>query len=175
MEKSRTVFRLSLSVLATFFFLSAGPMTATVRADDDAWKKVRTCHNALRSKMKECARSSKSKCSKSALKAFEKCVQKETKDAKLKKGSSYKKLSQSVQKVVDAVQPLFKKCYAKTSDYEKEHIAEAKKKAKDKKELKSEIKKIQKDAEKIRAECFATAQKMSNKALEAQVGQHFEQ
>ena len=156
--------------MAIALFLSIGTLASSAHADD-AWKDVRTCHNTLRANLKTC---DKSKCAKKAFKTFAKCAKKATKKAKLKKGSSYKKLSASIQSVVDAVQPLFKKCYKEASDYEKKAIGKAKKKTKEKAELKKEIKKIQKKAEAIRGECFSTAQKMSNKALEAQVGQHFE-
>ena len=177
MEKTGRAFQLFILSFAMAFFLSTVPMSAVAYAKGDPepvdWKKVRSCHDGLRAKMKNCAKKSKSKCMKKALKSFKTCVKKETKDAKLKKGSSYKKLSKSIQKVVDAVQPLFRKCYDKASAFEKKEIAEAKKKSKDKSDLKKDIKKIQKESEQIRGECFSTAQKMSSKALEAQVGQHF--
>ncbi|MBI9086679.1 MAG: hypothetical protein JEZ11_23980 [Desulfobacterales bacterium] len=170
MKKAAPVIRSFIFFLSITFLLSIGPLASRSHADD-AWKDVRTCHNTLRANLKTCQ---KDKCAKKAFKIFSKCAKKATKKAKLKKGSTYKKLSASIQSVVDAVQPLFKKCYSEASSFEKKAIADVRKKTKDKKELKKEIKKVLKETEKVRGECFSTAQKMSNKALEAQVGQHFE-
>lgn len=170
MRPASSAIRFFIFFVSMAFLLSIGLLAPRAHADE-SWKDVRGCHDALRAKLKTC---DKEKCANKAFKTFAKCARKVTKKAKLKKGSTYKKLSASVQSVVDAVQPLFKKCYSEASAFEKKAIADVRKKTKDKKDLKKEIKKVLKQTEKVRGECFATAQKMSNKALEAQVGQHFE-
>jgi hypothetical protein len=169
---------LVMSVCILFFtvVLFAGiGMSAPEAQASDAWKDVVDCHDAMRSTIKGCSdaeacRNKKMKKTiKKAAKNFKKCVKKVTKDAKLRKGSSFKKLSKSVQKVVDAVQPIFRKCNDNARAYEKEAVKKAKKKG----NLKEKGKKIKKKADGIRTKCFEAANKQSMKAMEAQIRQHF--
>lgn len=134
----------------------------------DGWKAVRGCHHKLRREIKTC---DTKKCISKAFKKFEKCAKKETKGAKLRKGSSYKKLSKSIQRVVDAVQPHYNKCYVKAKKFEEKELKAA---GGPKKASKTEKKRIQKETEKLRGECFKTLTSMANKAMEAQIQQHFD-
>ena len=134
----------------------------------DGWKEVRNCHNTLRAKLKSC---DGKKCISKAFKEFEQCAQKETKGAKLRKGSSYKKLAKSIQQVVDAVQPHYNNCYVKAKAFEEKELKAA---GGAKKASKTDKTRVQKETEKVRNECFKTLTSMSNKAMEAQIKQHFE-
>lgn len=153
-------------LLVTVFAWGLAPLPALSAVD--GWKEVRGCHNDLRRELKKC---DSKKCISKAFKGFANCAKKETKGAELRKGSSYKKLAKSIQKVVNAVQPHYNKCYVKARAFEEKELEAA---GGPKKASKPEKKRIQKDTEKMRNECFQTLTRMSNKAMEAQIQQHFE-
>lgn len=129
-------------------------------------EKVKGCHITLRDKLRACKNQ---KCINKYLKAFQRCVKRETKGAAFRKGSSGKKLAASIQKVIDAGKPLYKKCSTKSGAYEKKMVAKAKKRG----TLQADKRKIQGKAEAMKQECYDRWQRTQKKAMEAQIRQHF--
>lgn len=174
MSKEKRFLLLCSYCLAITFCLGVGFSTPQTHAAK-AWKAVKKCHAIMNKNIKACAdvRPCREKklegVIKNSFKSFKKCVKKVTKKAKLKKGSTYKDLSASIQDVIKAVQPIFQKCRTRASTYEKKAIEKYKKKG----NLKKMGKKIEKKTSAIRDKCMDEAEKQSMKALQAQIQQHF--
>lgn len=130
-------------------------------------KAIVACHEKLRATLKDCK---ERKCVGKGYKGFQGCVKKNAKNAQYKKGSSYKKLAASIQKVVDTSKTIVAKCYNRASKFENEKVDEAKKKG----SLKADKKKIQKSVEDFRGDCIDKGNRQLIKAMEAQIRQHFE-
>ena len=129
-------------------------------------KAIVDCHEKLRASVKDCT---DRKCVGKGYKKFQVCVKKNAKNAQYKKGSSYKKLAASVQKVVDTSKTIVAQCYKRASKFETGEVAKAKKKG----TLKADKKKIQKSVEDFRGDCIDKGNRQLIKAMEAQIRQHF--
>ncbi|MCP3932920.1 MAG: hypothetical protein GY705_27930 [Bacteroidetes bacterium] len=128
-------------------------------------QKVEECHKPLKSNLRSCKTQ---KCVNKYHSAFQRCVKRETKGVVFKKGSSAKKLADSIQKVKDAGTPLYRKCSDKAAAYEKKKVAKAKKRG----TLQAEADGIKEKAEKLKQACYETWAKQHNKAMETQIRLH---